>query len=63
MLAIWINVDECIRRRDLMINQFKNINFITKNIRVSAITPDDVDDYVMMMMRCDDDDDVMMMAM
>jgi GR25 family glycosyltransferase involved in LPS biosynthesis len=46
MLAIWINVDECIRRRDLMSNQFKNINFITKNIRVSAITPDDVDDYV-----------------
>ena len=46
MLAIWINVDECIRRRDLMINQFKNINFITKNIRVSAITPDDIDDYV-----------------
>lgn len=46
MLAIWINVDECIRRRDLMTNQFKNINFITKNIRVSAITPDDVDNYV-----------------
>ena len=46
MLAIWINVDECIIRRDLMSNQFKNINFITKNIRVSAITHDDVDDYV-----------------
>jgi GR25 family glycosyltransferase involved in LPS biosynthesis len=46
MLAIWINVDECIRRKDLMTNQFKNINFITKNIRVSAITPDDVDNYV-----------------
>ena len=46
MLALWINVDECIRRKDLMTDQFKNINFITKNIRVSAITPDDIDDYV-----------------
>ena len=46
MLAIWINVDECIRRRDLMKEQFKNIDFITKNIRISAITPDDINEYV-----------------
>ena len=25
MLALWINVDECIRRKDFMLKQFENI--------------------------------------
>ena len=46
MLAVWINVDECIGRKDLMTKQFTSTKFITKNKRISAITPDDIDDYV-----------------
>jgi GR25 family glycosyltransferase involved in LPS biosynthesis len=46
MLALWINVDECIRRKHFMADQFKNIKFITKNKRISAITPDNIDEYV-----------------
>ena len=46
MLALWINVDECIRRKAFMLKQFENIKFITKNKRISAITPEDIDEYV-----------------
>jgi len=45
MKAFWINVDECIRRKNLMTSQFQNINFITENKRISAITTDNVHKY------------------
>lgn len=46
LTAYWVNVDECIQRREFMIEQFEKINCIEKNIRISAVTPDDIDLYV-----------------
>ena len=46
MKAFWINVDECIGRKEFMIEQFNNIKFITDNQRISAITTDDINLHV-----------------
>lgn len=46
MKSYWINIDECLGRKEFMINQFKNIKCIESNKRISAITCDNIDMYV-----------------
>ena len=45
MKAYWINVDECIGRREFMQKQFTQIKCIEQNTRISAVTPENVDKY------------------
>jgi len=45
MKAYWINVQECIGRKEFMSNQFNKLKSFDNNIRINAVTPETVIKY------------------